>query len=135
MSSDDRGAADEEGETTATLTYADWCERLESDDLVGLECVSCGHVTATPKRACGDCGSRNLEPTALPQTGEVHSETTITVPPVGVEGPYQVAIVDVGDASLLGRVGEGTVEIGDRVEFVGTIESEGMPAPVFEPLD
>ncbi|SIQ84514.1 Uncharacterized OB-fold protein, contains Zn-ribbon domain [Haladaptatus litoreus] len=116
------------------LTYAEWRKHLESGNLVGLECSSCGHVSATPKRACGECGDRNLEPRDLPETGEVHSETTITVPPVGVEGPYQVAIVDLGDAQLLGRI-EGSVEIADEVTFTTTIEIEGMPAPVFSPLD
>ncbi|GAA0245529.1 Zn-ribbon domain-containing OB-fold protein [Haladaptatus pallidirubidus] len=128
MSSDDGVGAE------ISMTYADWREHLEAGNLVGLECSSCGHVTATPKRACGECGGRVFDRRDLPQTGEVRSETTITVPPVGVEGPYQVAIVDLGDANLLGRM-EGGVEIGDGVEFTGTIEIEGMPAPVFEPLD
>lgn len=121
-------------ETDDSLTYAEWRNHLESGALVGLECRSCGHITATPKRACGDCGGRDLEPHHLAQSGEVHSETTITVPPVGVEGPYQVGIVDLDDAHLLARI-EGGVEIGDAVEFAGTIEIDGMPAPVFELRD
>ncbi|WP_049971418.1 Zn-ribbon domain-containing OB-fold protein [Haladaptatus cibarius] len=126
--------SDDNRNTEVGLTYAEWREQLESGNLVGLECSSCGHVTATPKRACGECGGRNLELHDLPETGAVHSETTITVPPVGVEGPYQVAIVDLGDAHLLGRI-EGSVEIEDEVAFTTTIEIEGMPAPVFSPLD
>ncbi|WP_227377342.1 Zn-ribbon domain-containing OB-fold protein [Haladaptatus halobius] len=125
MSSNDPSEGD-------AVTYADWREHLDAGELLGLECRSCGHVTATPKRACIDCGDRELASRRLPQTGEVHSETTINVPPAGVEGPYQVAIVDLGDAHLLGRI-EGRVEVGDAVEFVDSIETKGMPAPVFAP--
>jgi uncharacterized OB-fold protein len=121
---------------TGTLSYADWRAYLEDGDLVGLECRSCGHVTATPKRACIDCGDRNLDTHVLPNVGTVHSETTITVPPVGFEGPYQVAVIDLGEAKCMGRIeGEERVEIGDSVEFVDTVELDGMPAPAFEPIE
>ncbi|WP_423746748.1 OB-fold domain-containing protein (plasmid) [Haladaptatus sp. SPP-AMP-3] len=116
------------------LTYADWRDRLEDGELVGLECRSCGHVTATPKRACIDCGDRILDTCPLPTTGTVHSETTITVPPVGFEGPYQVSVIDLGETKLMGRIrSDEGVEIGASVEFVDTVELDGMPAPVFEP--
>lgn len=121
-------------EESETISYAEWREHLEAGELFGLRCQSCGHVTATPKRACIACGDRDLTPYELPQQGDVHSETTITVPPEGVEGPYQVALVQLGDARLLGRI-EGRVEIGDTVEFTDSIELDGMPAPVFEPVD
>ncbi|WP_266075655.1 Zn-ribbon domain-containing OB-fold protein [Haladaptatus caseinilyticus] len=127
-------SSDDEIDENGGLTYAEWRTRLESGDLVGLECRSCGHVTATPKRACIDCGGRNLTSNHLPHAGTVHSETTITVPPVGVDGPFQVGIVELGDARLLGRV-EGDVEIGDTVELSGTVEVDGMPAPMFEARD
>ncbi|WP_458188437.1 Zn-ribbon domain-containing OB-fold protein [Haladaptatus sp. NG-WS-4] len=120
-------------EESETVTYAEWREHLEAGRLVGLQCRSCGHVTATPKRACIDCGDRDLVSHELPQQGEVHSETTIAVPPTGLEGPYQVALVELGDTRLLGRI-EGRVEIGDAVEFTDSTTMDGMPAPVFEPV-
>lgn len=118
------------------LPYADWRDHLEEGALVGLECRSCGHVTATPKRACIECGDRNLDVYPLPDTGTVHSETTITVPPVGFDGPYQVAVIDLGETKVMGRI-EGTegVQIGDFVEFVDTVKLDGMPAPAFEPVE
>jgi uncharacterized OB-fold protein len=122
--------------TSNVLSYADWRDHLESGDLVGLECRFCGHVTATPKRACIECGDRNLDVHHLPDTGTVHSETTVTVPPVGFKGPYQVAVIDLGEAKVMGRIeGEEYVEIGGSVEFVDTVELDGMPAPVFEPME
>lgn len=112
------------------ITYADWRRALGDGTLLGLEC-RCGAVTATPKRACPACGSRELAPRELPTTGTVDSETTIAVPPAGHD-PGTVAVVDLGPARLLGRI-DGTVEIGDRVVFAGARTVDGEPAPVFEP--
>ena len=122
-------------ENDIPLSYADWRAYLKAGDLVGLECRSCGHVTATPKRACVECGDRSLDTHTLPNVGVVHSETTITVPPVEFEGPYQVAVVDLGDAKILGRIGgDENVDIGATVECTDTVELDGMPAPLFEPV-
>lgn len=112
------------------ITYADWRQALEDGALLGLEC-RCGAVTATPKRACPACGSRELAARELPRTGTVDSETTIAVPPTGHDSGT-VAVVDLGPARLLGRI-DGTVEIGDRVVFAGAQTADGEPAPVFEP--
>ncbi|MGA9400626.1 Zn-ribbon domain-containing OB-fold protein [Haladaptatus sp.] len=126
----------EDGDNVPALTYADWRAYLKAGDLVGLECESCGTVTATPKRACVECGDRNLDTHTLPNVGVVHSETTITVPPVGFEGPYQVAVVDLGDTKILGRIGgDEEVNIGTTVECTDTVELDGMPAPMFEPVE
>ena len=116
------------------VDYDEWRENLESGVLLGLKCESCGHVTATPKRACLSCGSQELEATELPKGGTVYSETTINVPPMEVDGPYQVAVVDLGDTRLLVRV-DGTTEIGDTVEFTDTVVMANLPAPVFKPVE
>jgi uncharacterized OB-fold protein len=116
------------------VDYDVWRDRLEAGVLVGLECASCGHVTATPKGACTNCGARELAGVELPTRGKVYSETTINVPPEGLEGPYQVVMVDLGTTRLLVRAGDG-VEIGDEVAFAGTTVADGFPAPVFEPVD
>lgn len=116
------------------VEYGDWCERLEAGTLLGLECRTCGHVTATPKRACIECGARDLTGVELPTRGEVYSETIINVAPEGVDGPYQVAVIDLGPTRLLARI-DGEVGIGDAAEFAGSIDATGSPAPVFEPTD
>jgi uncharacterized OB-fold protein len=116
------------------IQYADWRERLEANELLGVRCHSCGHVTATPKRVCPDCGSRQLEGVELPTTGTVYSETTINVPPEGFEGSYKIAVVDLGEAGLLARTDK-ECEIGDTVEFTGFIVEDDLPAPVFESTD
>jgi uncharacterized OB-fold protein len=123
-----------EPETRATPGYDDWRTALEGGTILGSACRSCGHVTGTPKRLCGECGSDQLEGVSLPTTGEVYSETTIGVAPAGFEGPYAVAVVDLDGTFLTARVND-DVEIGDTVRFEEVITAEGRPAPVFAPVE
>ena len=119
--------------TDERLEYSDWADALSEGELLGQECTDCGHVTAAPKAACARCGSLAIDTVSLPTEGEVYSETTITVPPEGFEGEYQLAVVDLGDARVLVRI-EDIVDIGDRVAFADVIETDGHPAPTFEPV-
>lgn len=114
------------------LTYREWAEALREGILLGQECSACGHVTAAPKAACAQCGSREVSTIELDTEGEVYSATTIAVPPERFEGQYQVALVDLGSGRVLARI-DGTAEIGDRVRFAEAMEVDGDPAPVFEP--
>ena len=115
------------------LDYVEWADRLRDGELLGQECAECGHTTAAPKAACAQCGSRTIATVTLPTTGTVHSETTIAVAPEGFEGEYQVAVVRLGDAKILGRIDD-TVEIGDRVSFTDVVVADDHPAPVFTPV-
>lgn len=114
------------------LDHVEWADRLRDGDLLGQECAECGHTTAAPKAACARCGSRTLATVTLPTDGIVHSETTIAVPPEGFDGEYQVAVVRLGDAKVMGRI-DGTVDIGDRVAFTDVV-ADDHPAPVFSPI-
>ncbi|WP_255194316.1 Zn-ribbon domain-containing OB-fold protein [Natronobeatus ordinarius] len=112
------------------LTHQTWADALRDGELLGQRCPECGHETAAPKAACGRCGSRALETVALPTAGTVYTETTMSVVPRGFEGPYQVGVVDLGEARVLARL-EGEVAIGDRVELEGALEVDGEVAPLF----
>ncbi len=114
------------------LTYDDWQEALRESVLLSQKCTDCGYTTGAPKAACPRCGSRNLEAIELPQEGEVHSETTIQVPPEGFDRGYQVVIVDLGGARVAGRVDDPGVEIGDDVVLAEGRETESGVAAVFE---
>ena len=127
-------SSDGAARTLDDVDYAEWREQLEAGVLLGLECRSCEHVTATPKRVCSNCGARELGAVELSTRGKVYSETTINVTPEGFDGPYQVVIVELEGVHLLVRVDD-TVEIGDVVEFSGTVVTEDLPAPVFEPVE
>ncbi len=114
-----------------TLGYEEWAKALRDGEVLGQECADCGNVTGTPKAACTDCGSRELSRVDLPEEGTVYTETTVAVTPEGFDDPYNVGIVQLGEARVLGRLDDGA-EIGDEVVFSGTYEHEGEPSPVFE---
>lgn len=112
-------------------TYDEWRRHLWEDRvLLGQRCHDCGHATAAPKAACAHCGARDLERIALPTEGEVYARTRIEVAPADFEGPYTVALIDLGEARVLARL-ESEPEIGDPVELVDVYESDLGPAPVF----
>jgi uncharacterized OB-fold protein len=112
-------------------TYDEWRRHLWEDQvLLGQRCHDCGHATAAPKAACVQCGARDLERIALPTGGEVYARTRIEVAPADFEGPYTVALIDLGEARVLARL-EHEHEIGDAVELVDVYESDLGPAPVF----
>ena len=113
-----------------SLTHEEWANALRDGDLLGVACVDCGATYGTPFAVCNDCGSRDVETTELPAAGEVYTETTIEVPPIGFEGPYQVGIVQLGNARVTARFKD-RVEIGDRVSLDGVVDAGGEPAPVF----
>jgi uncharacterized OB-fold protein len=113
------------------LTAKAWSRALREGVLLGQRCPDCGHVTAAPKAACARCGGRELAVEALPTTGEVYTQTTIAVPPEGFEGPYQVGVVQLDDARVLGRVPD-DAEIGDEVSLGGVVEADDRVAPRFE---
>lgn len=120
-----------EQRTNERLAYGEWADALRDGELLGQECADCGHATAAPKAACARCGSRTLDTVSLPTEGEVYSETTITVPPEGFEGEYQLAIVELDEARVLVRV-KSAIEIGERVAFADVIETDDHPAPIFD---
>jgi len=115
------------------LKHKGWTRALRDGLLLGQTCEVCGHVTGAPKAACARCGSEGISPARLPQTGEVFAETTVHVPPEQFDGPYQVALVTLGDAQVMARVEDGTC-IGDAVELKGTVEADRHPGPLFGPV-
>lgn len=140
MSETDSSADEFDEELPERLTHRTWSEALRSGRLLGQACEDCGHVAGAPKAACAQCGSRSIETVELPTTGEVYTETTVMVPPKGVEERgYQVAVVQVGDARVMGRVNreddDEHVAIGDELRLAGYVTGEqGDPGPLFEPI-
>lgn len=112
------------------LTGDAWANALEAGVILGQQCDSCGHATAAPKAACGQCGSRDIRVIELPQTGDVFSVTKIEVAPVGHDESYSIGIVTLGNARILARVPDG-VSIGDEVTFDDVLPSDDYPSPVF----
>jgi len=112
-------------------SYDEWRQHLWEDRvLLGQRCGDCGHATAAPKAACAQCGSRDLDRIELPTEGEVYARTRIEIAPADFEGPYTVALVDLGDARVLARLTDER-EIGDAVALEDVYEGDLGPAPVF----
>jgi len=124
----------DEDPSSEGLTHAAWSEAVRDGRLVGATCQKCSATVGTPKAACPHCGARALETVELSTRGTVYTETTINVPPEGVaERGYQVAVVDLGDARILGRLDDQAVGIGDDVVLSGVVEDDGGDvAPRFE---
>jgi len=117
------------------LDHERWEEALTEGTILGLRCEDCGYVTATPKAACVRCGSHSVAVTELPDTGTVYTKTTVEVAPTEHGSGYQIALVELGDARLLGRIDDGDrVEIGDEVGLRGAREYAGDTAAVFAPV-
>jgi hypothetical protein len=135
-SADETGSESEDEDDLPELTFRTWSDALRSGRLLGQACPDCGHVAGAPKAACARCGSRDTETVELPTTGEVYTETTVMVPPEGVEERgYQVAIVRVGEARVMGRIEGEEVTIGDELHLAGYVRGEdGDPGPLFEPV-
>jgi len=132
VSDEERGPRADGGRRTATdPTYREWRQHLWEDRvLLGQRCRDCGHATAAPKAACARCGARDLERIDLPTAGEVYARTRIEVAPADFAGPYEVGLVDLGDARVLARL-DGEFEIGESVALVDVYEGDLGPAPVF----
>jgi len=112
------------------ITHEDWTAALRESTILGLECTDCEWTTATPKVACNNCGSRQLNTVSLPTTGTVYSATNVQVSPAGFKTEYTIGLVSLGDTELLSRI-ESDVTIGSEVELIGTVEKDGASAPVF----
>lgn len=119
---------------TDRLTHEEWSIAVREGELLGQACPDCGAKQGTPKAACPHCGSRELETVDLPSEGTVYTESTINVPPLGIEERgYQVAVVDFDGARVMGRLDDQDVDIDDTVEVAGFDEDdEGYVTPRFE---
>lgn len=115
----------EEGAADGRLTHAEWSAAIRDGELLGQHCPDCDGVQGTPKAACPHCGSTDLETVELSTEGVVYTETTINVPPLGVdERGYQVAVVDLGEGRVMGRLEGDRAEIGDAVVLSGFNEDD-----------
>ncbi|KOX93089.1 nucleic acid-binding protein [Haloarcula rubripromontorii] len=118
--------------------YDAWLDSIESDDGYYLECSN-GHGWLPPRRVCPRCHDQDLARVDLPESGEIASYTTITVPTPQFEddAPYVTAIADFGPVSVTGLVrgvDPDDVAIGDVVGLdVGERVTTGERVVVFRP--
>jgi uncharacterized OB-fold protein len=118
--------------------YDEWLDSIESGEGYYLECSN-GHGWLPPRRVCPRCHEQDLSQVDLPDSGEIVSHTTITVPTPQFEddAPYVTAIADFGPVSVTGLVrgvDPDEVAIDDVVGLdVGERVTTGERAVVFRP--
>lgn len=125
------------GENAGAPAMAVYNEALAAGQFRIQRCCACRRHVFYPRVICPHCASTELawsEPSGL---GTVYS-TTVVRRPADKGGPYNVALVDLDEGvRLMSRV-EGVapqaVQIGLRVR-VQVAMLNGVPAPVFTPLD
>ncbi len=118
--------------------YDDLLDAIAEGESYYLECEN-GHGWLPPRRVCPECGSRDLDETALPETGEVVTYTAVAVatPQFSEDAPYVTAIAEFGAVRLTGilrGVDPGGAEVGMPVAVdVGERETTGDRTVVFRP--
>lgn len=118
--------------------YDDLLEAIESGEGHFLLCAN-GHALLPPRRVCPHCGSRDLDRTPLPETGEISTHTIIDVPApqFSEDAPYVTAIATFDRVRLTGvvrGVDPERVETGQDVTLhVEPNETDGEPTITFRP--
>jgi uncharacterized protein len=83
------------------MIFPNFREGLKAGKLLGLKCKDCGAVTCPPRKVCAECGSENQDIVEMSGKGEVVTFTTCMAVPVGFQGPYVVAMVDLVEGGRL----------------------------------
>jgi hypothetical protein len=73
--------------------------------LVGSKCCGCDKLLFPPRTVCPVCGGSEVEKAKLADSGQILTWTTIHAAPEGVDAPYTIALVKLGDGPVVpGRV-------------------------------
>ncbi len=78
-------------------------DRVDTDlnVLVGSRCERCGACSWPGRAVCSRCGSAAVGQAPLPPTGALTSYTTVHVARPGLEAPYVLGQVDLGDGAMV----------------------------------
>jgi uncharacterized OB-fold protein len=112
------------GDTVRDAGYDDWLDAVNAGEGHYLACPD-GHGALPPRRACPDCGSRDLDERPLPATGTVETATTVRVPTPDFadDAPYTTAIADFGPVRLTGVVRGVSGDVDAGLAVVPTVET------------
>jgi hypothetical protein len=118
--------------------YDDLLDAIEDGEGYYVACTN-GHGSLPPRRVCPHCGDRQVSEEPLPDSGELVTHTTISVPTpqFSEDAPYVTAIADFGPLDITGvvrGVAPEDVETGMVVGIeVGERETTGDRMLVFRP--
>ncbi len=104
-------------------------DHLLNEELVGVECRSCGHLMLPPRPICNKCGSTDLGWRRFSGRGVVAAKTVISVPLTRFRDrcPYGVVIATLDEGvSVSGLQLDEDLEIGSRVKAAYVEEEDGV---------
>ena len=104
-------------------------DHLMNEELMGVECRSCGHLMLPPRPICNRCGSTDLGWRRCGGGGAVAAKTVIAVPLTRFQErcPYGVVIVTLDEGmSVSGLLLDENVDVGSRVEAAYVKEEDDV---------
>lgn len=72
--------------------------------LIGGRCEQCGLLSWPSRAVCQRCGSGEIRDLDLPATGTLTTWSRVWVPIDGIEPPYVVGLVEIGELRIFGHV-------------------------------
>ncbi len=111
-------------------TVKAYMDHLMNEELVGVECKSCGHLMLPPRPLCNRCGSTDLGWRRFMDKGTVAAKTVIAVPLTRFQDrcPYGVGVVTLDEGvSISGLLlDEEKIDVGSRVEAAYVKDEYGV---------
>jgi uncharacterized OB-fold protein len=91
---------------TAVSKVNNFVDRLESGNVSGTKCKTCGLVFFPPRADCCQCLSEEMEWFDIKGAGRLISFSMLKYAPAGFEAdtPYAVALVDFKTCKVFGRI-------------------------------
>ncbi|MBN2334582.1 OB-fold domain-containing protein [Candidatus Bathyarchaeota archaeon] len=102
---------------------------LKNEELMGVECRSCGHLMLPPRPVCNRCGSTDLGWKKYGGAGAIAASTLIAVPLSRFQErcPHGVGVVTLDEGvSISGFMLDERIEVGQRVEAAYLREGEDV---------
>ncbi|MBN1755671.1 Zn-ribbon domain-containing OB-fold protein [bacterium] len=96
-----------------------WRNKKYRYRLEASKCTSCGKAFLPARMVCPECGSKDFEPTVLPDKGKI---LTYSIVHVGTEQtqfdvPYVIAVIELDNGT---RLTTQVVDTGDKEVKIGT---------------
>ncbi|BEQ13763.1 Zn-ribbon domain-containing OB-fold protein [Desulfoferula mesophila] len=93
---------------TATSKVNDFIDYLEDGQVCGTKCRTCGAVFFPPRAQCFKCRDQAaIEWFQVSGSGKLATFSELKYAPTGFGGdlPYAIAVLDMGEYKLFGRIG------------------------------
>ncbi len=116
----------------------DYWEGLKKRKLQAQKCNKCGEVFFPPRARCPKCLSKDLGWVELSGRGELYSWSEIHMPPLALEKPYVLGIIDLEErvGRIITRIDAKPEElkIGMKMKIDYVDVAEDLTLCTFEPM-